>query len=335
MGKVLTNTTKLHGSYVILLSIFIHSRQGINNISWILDISMESQDQNTFELGDDEAYAGIAVKVWQAVRFFNELKAVAFNELPLGDQECPICRQEYDDPEKENVGCIPVRLPCSHVLGKECLAIWITPLGGWKDMNGQWEQRMNWFKNPFIRFSGAADCPLCRRVFFEKPRYWESAKGLEARLLLWDRAYKKAGYVCSEKEKQSRADLTQYIEFYRKAKGNTVEKTETEIDQRWRELEAYHAITRGFLLDFIIRHMHRILNPNQARLRRILDHISTLELGLGLDNPLFNFIKAQGNIQSMSFIVERRNREGNGTENSDGEGGNDVAEEPNGQVVNS
>ena len=279
---------------------------------------MENQDKNMFELDDEDAYAGTEVEVWQAMRFLNELKAVTLNELSAEDHTCAICMQPYGDIDKEATGCTPVQLPCSHILGKECLAIWITPLGGWRDNNNQWEEENNWFDDPFIRFSGSADCPLCRREFFQKPRNWESAKGLEARLMLWDRAYQKVGCLRSEKEEQSRRDLIQYIEFYRKTKGNIIEKTEAEIDQRWSELEAYYEIASCILFYFVKEQKkNHVLTPTQARLQWNLEHISIFGLDVTLDDPVFeDFKNRYGDYENLELDMEQRNSEENDTEDN-------------------
>ena len=277
---------------------------------------MENQDKNMFELEENEAYA---VEVWQAMRFVNELKAVALNELLPEDQICSICRQPYGNLEKDATGCEPVQLPCSHIFGKVCLAIWITPLGGWSDSIGQWEEEKNWFEDPFIGFSGRANCPICRRELFEKPKNWESGKGLEARLMLWDRAYEKVGCLRSEKEEQSRADLIRYLEFYRKANGNTIERTEAEIDQRWSELKPYHEVATGILFYFVrCQKKNHVLNPTQARLQRNLEQISILGLDIPLDDPSFdNFKNRHGDYENFELVMEQR---------EDNDGGNDSIE---------
>lgn len=242
-----------------------------------------------FELAHDEAYAGTHADVWQAIRFFNELKVVNPAELEPEDRACSICMQPYDDPEDENIIHVPVRLPCSHVFGKECLAQWTTPFGVWEDnLDGQWEEESGWFWSPFLESSHVADCPMCRRELFRKPQSVESAMGLEARLMLWDHAYKKVGCLRSKKEEQSRADLTRYVEFNRIANGDTIEKTKTALDRRWMELQNYiiPALDRLFIFA-MRRRIERILTPTQARLNRNLENISECGLGIDLDDPFF------------------------------------------------
>ena len=76
---------------------------------------------------------------------------------------------------------------------KKCLAKWTTPFGMWEyNSNGRWEEEQRWLSAPFIQASRAADYPMCRGKTHLKPRFVESVMGLEARLMVWDRAYEKA-----------------------------------------------------------------------------------------------------------------------------------------------
>lgn len=253
-----------------------------------MESTTANQAENMFTLEDDEAYAGTEADIWQAIRIFNQLKVVDLKELAPEDRSCSICSQPYDDLEYKATKHVPVRLACSHVFGKECLAKWITPFGVWEDNeDGRWEEEQNWFHNPLVVASSSpANCPLCRRTLFQTPRRAESAKGLEARLMFFDRAYEKVGCLRSEKEEQSRADLVRYIEFYRIANGDTIEETEAATEQRWSQLERYHKIARTELCYFVLRRKHeKVLTPIQARLKRNLFHISIDGLDVMVDNP--------------------------------------------------
>lgn len=249
-----------------------------------MDITTENREEPMFQLEEDEAYAGTEPDVWHAMRFFNRLEVVDLEKLEP-DSMCSICMQPYDDPKDGSIKHVPVRLPCSHVFGKECLATWTTPLGAWEhNGNSGWEEKKGWFETRFVTSSSSTDCPLCRRSHFQKPRFAESALGLEARLILWDLAYEKIGCLRSPKEEQSRADLVQYVEFNRRANGIIVEA----IDQRWRELEKYHRSAKVRLYDFISRRKgERVLTPTQDRLHRNLEHISLTGPHATLDDPSF------------------------------------------------
>lgn len=251
-----------------------------------MEISAENQDEHQFRLDDDEAYAGTEAAIWKSIRFFNRLEVVDLHELE--DQTCSICRQPYDDPAAEKTTHLPVRLPCSHVFGKECLAKWITPFGIWEDNeNGEWEREQGWFENPYVLSPGSADCPSCRRVLFAKPEIGESALGLEVCVMLFDRAYEKVGCRRSEREEESRADLIRYIGFHHSARrGNNI--IDDSADQRWNALERFHTPALCRLFDFAIRRSFTAnLTPPQARIRRNLEHISICGLDILLDDPLF------------------------------------------------
>ncbi|MCJ1424416.1 hypothetical protein MMC29_002304 [Sticta canariensis] len=235
-----------------------------------MDGFIQGQRQDMFELDDDEAYAGTEADVWHAIRAFNNCEVVGLNELTPEERTCLVCKLPFDDPEEgEEVLHIPVRLPCSHVMGKECLAKRTTPFGAWQDnWNSEWEERRGWFdspRSPRVMFSGSADCPVhcpvCRQDFFQEPLLAESALGLEARLMLWDRAYARVGCLRSEREEQSRADLIRYVEFNRLANGDFVENQQIDFDQRWGELQRYHSSAMGRLFDFVLRRANYMMTP--------------------------------------------------------------------------
>lgn len=67
--------------------------------------ALENQHKNLFELRDDKAYAGTDADVWQAIRFFNELKVFDLKELEPEDQKCSICGEPYDDLDEDDIPC--------------------------------------------------------------------------------------------------------------------------------------------------------------------------------------------------------------------------------------
>ena len=285
----------------------------------------DDRDERIFDIQDDQAYATTLVETWQAVRFLHELKLVDPNEIALEDRACTICMQLYND---QDILHVPVRLPCSHVFGKLCLAKWITPLGAWEDNeDGEWEQEKDWFSNPYVPFSGSVDCPLCRRELCPRPPYAESAMGLEARLMLWDRAYEKVYCVRSDKEEKSRANLIQYIEFYRIANGGTIEREKTAIDQRWSKLGEYHAPAAIRLFGFVQQQkIDNIDNttyiPTLDRILLNLENLSINGFDIMLNDPSYQeFVYVNGDHESQE----------SGTENNDGEDDNNNIE--NDEVV--
>lgn len=256
-----------------------------------MEVTTENQNEPMFQLNDYEAYAGTEAKVWQAMRFFNKLEAVDLNELAPEDRTCSICRLAYDDPKDGDIKHVPIQLPCSHCFGREGLARWITPRAVWEhNGSNEWEEEQDYFWRPFIPSSGSAACPICRRVLFQRPHNTESAMGLEARLIFWDRANEKIGCLRSEKEEQSRADLIRYMEFNRRANGIGVEANKIAIDQRWNELERYHLSARILLLGFVTVRTWESVSPTQARLLRNLQHMARDGLKTKVDDRLYDEI---------------------------------------------
>lgn len=75
--------------------------------------------------------------------FLKSLPVLSLTDLPKDGQECPICLEMYQGPPHEDN---PVRLPCSHVIGKDCLLGWLKTC----NVNGK--------KNT---------CPICRAILFD------------------------------------------------------------------------------------------------------------------------------------------------------------------------
>ena len=281
-----------------------------------MDASNQPQGQAMFELGDDEAYAGTPTDIWRAIQAFHHCEVVGLTELTLGEKECLICMLPFDDPENgEAVLHVPVRLPCSHVLGKKCLAERITPFGAWLDTwGGEWEYETGWFEDPFVEFSGSADFPVCRQALFPSPTNAESALGLEARLQFWDQAYARTGCLRSEREERSRADLIRYVEFNRLVNGDTIETQQIDIDQRWNDLRAYQSNAARRLFSFVLRRQEKVLTPIQSRIRRNLEAMSIGGSGAPIDDP--NYIQIFPDRQRVSIDTDNES-EGTSTESND------------------
>ena len=89
----------------------------------------------------------------KAETFLKPLPVLSLTDLPKDSQECPICLELYQGPpHKDN----PIRLPCSHVIGKDCLLSWLKTC----TLNG---------KNH--------TCPICRAILFDRdttsPEAWQ------------------------------------------------------------------------------------------------------------------------------------------------------------------
>ena len=83
-----------------------------------------------------------------AEAFLHQLPCVRRGVLGKSDQRCFICLEDYGTVPSAN-GIIerPVKLPCSHIMGSECIAIWVSCAAGAGKNNNT--------------------CPVCRRVLFE------------------------------------------------------------------------------------------------------------------------------------------------------------------------
>lgn len=80
----------------------------------------------------------------RAEKFLKSLPTLSFSDLSEGDQDCPICIETYNNDRHSES---PVRLPCKHIMGKDCL--------------------LNWLKSSVLNAKNNT-CPMCRTVLFER-----------------------------------------------------------------------------------------------------------------------------------------------------------------------
>ena len=101
------------------------------------------QYPHTPTAGGSNTHASAAPHV-KAEVFTKSLPVLSLKDLPKDSQECPICMEPYQDfPKKEN----SVRLPCSHVIGKDCL--------------------LRWLKTCALNSTNNT-CPICRAILFDR-----------------------------------------------------------------------------------------------------------------------------------------------------------------------
>lgn len=76
-----------------------------------------------------------------AATFLESLPIIKPEDLPESSQICHICQEDFDDPDAEGAekAEVPVKLPCNHIMGSECLARWC---------------------------DGHNSCPMCRATLF-------------------------------------------------------------------------------------------------------------------------------------------------------------------------
>ena len=75
-----------------------------------------------------------------AEAFLSQLPSIEKDTLAEDDQQCPICLEDYGNNLFHiDISEHPVKLPCSHIMGSKCIAIWV---------------------------SSHDTCPFCRHVLF-------------------------------------------------------------------------------------------------------------------------------------------------------------------------
>ncbi|MCJ1428285.1 hypothetical protein MMC29_006194 [Sticta canariensis] len=159
---------------------------------------------DTLDVFEKRTYAFISTETWQIIKFLlEELTPVDTPDLEPEDHRCAICAENFTTDDHP-----PVRLPCGHVFGKDCIQEWLRPYSPFFPYNGH-EMKV-----------GANTCPMCRREFFPEQRGFDILPNIEARIKLWDKAYAHVGIALSERERQAREDLLRYIDYYEMARHN-------------------------------------------------------------------------------------------------------------------
>ena len=103
------------------------------------------------------------------------------------------------------------------------------------------------------------------------------ALALEAHLIYWDQTYEKVSCLLSAKDKPSRADWIQYIEFYWESTGDTIDEKKESRNSNAGEKrrKSYHNSTMDRIFFFVIQQKREnVLASTQARLPQNLKHMS-------------------------------------------------------------
>ena len=118
-----------------------------------------------------------------AEEFLSNLPRVREADLPKGS-ECGICQEKYSNVDS-HPGAMdtPVRLPCQHVIGSDCIRRWVSP-----DEHG---------KNT---------CPFCRYIFFSS--YQEFEDSIYREIEEWYRATIQPPGMTDEDRQVARHSLT-------------------------------------------------------------------------------------------------------------------------------
>ena len=137
---------------------------------------------------------------WTFEAWFNHLPSVDMETLDKDDQNCSICRVEYSSSssasdQQEDPVETPVRLPCGHVFGTQCLKAWLTHAAG----------------------AGNKTCPTCRHQLAE----WDPVFAENVRHLRWlerldyandaDRSLVLGGLVHTLNERDARREFVERV----------------------------------------------------------------------------------------------------------------------------
>lgn len=225
------------------------------------EISPPSPVVNTLDVDEQRTYADTSIETWQIIKFFLEgLQPVRIADLEPGDCQCDICTEDF----AEDLGHRAVRLSCGHIFGEQCLKIWLSPYAPCM---------------PIKRVAlgvpvGANTCPKCRRVFFPEQKASDILPAIEARIKFWDKVYTYVGIALSERERQAREDLLQYL-------GRYPTRGLDEYYPNYTSRSGPQSWAHKLLLRFSLRIKRRNLTPVQEHLRQGVEDVAKFDFRYG------------------------------------------------------
>ena len=103
--------------------------------------------QNPHTQHADRHTRASAAQHMKAEMVLESLPVLSLADLAKDSRECVICLEPYQTSPHHLKQEIPIRLPCSHIFGKNCL--------------------LHWLKSPPENYNNNS-CPICRTILFER-----------------------------------------------------------------------------------------------------------------------------------------------------------------------
>lgn len=172
-----------------------------------------TSESNEFVIPELAGYAWMDIATCEAADFLMTLlEPVEMKDLDPDDRLCTICQEEFYFSENLKLSHIPVKTPCGHIFGANCLMTWLETMYAWSNSDpnpdaNDLEIRME---------MSNASCPNCGREWFPQQSK-DSVEALEHRINFWDVAYASAGVTRTEKEMRCRDHVVQYINYFNAA----------------------------------------------------------------------------------------------------------------------
>ncbi|MCJ1467423.1 hypothetical protein MMC07_006048 [Pseudocyphellaria aurata] len=169
-----------------------------------------TSESNEFIIPDLAGYAWMDIATCEAADFLMTLlEPVEMKDLDPDDRLCTICQEEFYFSESLEISHTPVKTPCGHVFGHNCLMTWHETMYAWSNSDPKpdaddFDIRME---------MSNASCPNCRRECFPR-QLKDSVEALEHRIAFWDVAYASAGVTRTEKETRCRDHVVRYIKYF-------------------------------------------------------------------------------------------------------------------------
>ncbi|MCJ1468202.1 hypothetical protein MMC07_006830 [Pseudocyphellaria aurata] len=221
---------------------------------------------NEFVISESEGYACMDIDTAEAAYFLlRELKSLNIEDLEPDDRLCSICQQEYcfDEGQKHPHG--PVKTPCGHIFGDECLMIWLENMDAWSKYG--LDAEADDYEVP-VEMSNTS-CPNCRREFFPE-QVKDVMEELVQRILFWDLAYAYADVTRTAEEENCRRPVMEYIRFF----NWTHELEPIQMRVRWK----FDKIVQEDLLKFARAQKAYKFTPEHENKRIQLERIARKDL---------------------------------------------------------
>ncbi|MCJ1467435.1 hypothetical protein MMC07_006060 [Pseudocyphellaria aurata] len=169
-----------------------------------------TSEANEFFIPDFAGYADINMaRCVSAQCLLTDFQHIEIADLDPNDRECEICHEEFSVSEDLMLSHPPVRTPCGHIFGDNCLMMWLETMYVWSSTDPDPDGDVT---NTGTQMSNTS-CPKCRHNLIyslTKVRVEELAH----LILFWDQAYAFAGVTRTEHEKNCRDPIVRYIKYF-------------------------------------------------------------------------------------------------------------------------
>lgn len=233
---------------------------------------MEESTAQPFPTPEDEGYARVGIDLCEAAEFLmTKLEQVNLHDLDPDDRICEICQEQFHVSEDVRLQHAPVKTPCGHIFGDQCIMKWLDLLCFYRGESDDGSEADDDALIPLTYSS----CPKCQHVFF-KEFFQHPMQSLYVRLCFWDMAYIIAGVRLSEKEKRTRKYLWAYVRYCKFFEYKGLD------DRKFEDLQEDARLDLLYFADFLTT---QDLTPAQEIVRQQVEELAGCHMSDGDYDP--------------------------------------------------